>query len=581
MSSKSAACTTAAALVVLGLAVAPASSRAVDVPCPVATELSTLAPGAPLHGLTVSSGTTPEDFTGRVIGIQRDGIVPGVDLVVAQLASPAIDAAGGVWQGMSGSPVHAADGTLVGAVAWGLSYGASDVVGLTPAGEMQAMLDVGSPVAGAARVPGHIALTPRLQRAVVDSTTTDAQAARAGMGPLTLPMAVSGLSPHRIDQLAGDASMNGVRPYSGPSVPSAASDTEIVPGGNLAASIAHGFFSAVAVGTTTEVCGAEVLGFGHPIMDVPQGDLTMHGADVLYVQPDSLGQPYKVANVGGPVGSLPDNLLPGLHGHLGAAPPATLVDSTSTVGTGDPVTGTTYISLRPFVPTYTAYAVVAVEDRALGVNMNSWFGMPGTDLVTWTVEGERADGSTFGYTRTDRYSSFTDIAYTWPFELHDQLNRLLNNETELVTITGVTTTSHTQPAYRRLRITALEVDVDGAWQPVRANRALQVAAGATQRFRLTMRSAVLGTRHQVVSLPVPAEAVGASGYLRITGGEDDYTSAPDGATVDRMLQVFTAAPRNDEILVGLWLDGVRPTRLRVPREATVVGSVGVSLRVLG
>ena len=376
--------------------------------------------------------------------------------------------------------------------------------------------------------------------------------------------------------------MGGVRPYSGPSVPTtAATDTPIVAGGNLAASIAHGFFSAVAVGTATEVCGAEVLAFGHPIMDVPQGDLTMHGADVLYVQPDSLGQPYKVANVGGPVGWIPDNLLPGLHGSLGAAPPATQVESTSTVGDGEPVTGTTFISLRPFVPTYTAFAAVAVEDRALGVNMNSWFGMPGSDLVTWTVEGTRADGFPLGWTRTERFAKLHRHRLRVTLGLHDQINQLLNNESETVTVTRVTTTSSTKPVYEHLRIASLEVRAAGAWQPVGPRQTVEVVADSTQRFRIT--DAHRRPRHAAPGGAVPRAGRGGR-CLRLPGrrGRGRRLQLPL-PTVPRWTSCSTCSPTplaTTRSWQRLAFPGAHPARLRVLRGATVGGSAGVTVHVL-
>ena len=576
-----AALTVSALAAALGVSVVAPSSAAPDPGCISATDLTTLAPGDPLHGLTVSRGTTPEAFAGEVIGIQEDGIVPGVDLVIVRLDSPAIEAAGGVWQGMSGSPVYAGDDTLVGAVSWSLSYGASDIVGVTPAAEMQAMLDTGT-WAGLGAMPSHVALAPSVRHALVRTGAASARQARSGMEPMTVPMAVSGLTPHRIAQLGKRTDLTGVRFYSAPSVPTApAPGTEVVAGGNVAASIAYGSLSAVALGTATEICGTEVLAFGHPIMDIPRGDLTMHGADVLYVQPDSLGQPYKLGNITGPVGSVPDNLLPGLHGYLGAAPPATEVDSTSRLLGNDPETGTTYISLRPFVPTYLAFAAVSVEDRALGVNMNAWFGAPGTDRVTWTVLGERADGSPFTYVHTDHYASATDVGFTWPWELHDQLNQLMNNETETLTVDLVATVSRTDPDYRHLRITGLEARVDGSWQPVLRRDTLQLTAGATERVRVVLQSAVLGTRYQRLTFAVPASAAGGSGYLSLGGGDDVYGEAPSGGTIDQMLSYFENAPRNDQLLTRLSVSGMPKVSERIIRNATVGGSFDVQVEVTG
>jgi hypothetical protein len=65
--------------------------------------------GDAVTGLTVTgvdSGTRPESFTGEVLGILDDGIAPDLDMVIMRLSSPEIDRVGGIWSGMSGSPVY-------------------------------------------------------------------------------------------------------------------------------------------------------------------------------------------------------------------------------------------------------------------------------------------------------------------------------------------------------------------------------------------------------------------------------------------------------------------------------------------
>jgi hypothetical protein len=58
------------------------------------------------HRLHGRAGTTPEPFTADVLGRITDGIAPGVDMIMADVSSPALTRAGGVWAGMSGSPVY-------------------------------------------------------------------------------------------------------------------------------------------------------------------------------------------------------------------------------------------------------------------------------------------------------------------------------------------------------------------------------------------------------------------------------------------------------------------------------------------
>src|SRR3712207_6428611 len=121
---------TTAALTAVTTVAAQSAPPASD--CAQPFPVASVTDGQPVHGLTVSDGTTPEPFTGEVLGVLEDGIAPDLDMVIVDLDSPAIQAAGGIWQGMSGSPVYASDGRLIGAVAYGLSYGPSPIAGVTP-----------------------------------------------------------------------------------------------------------------------------------------------------------------------------------------------------------------------------------------------------------------------------------------------------------------------------------------------------------------------------------------------------------------------------------------------------------------
>src|SRR4051794_33649082 len=121
------------------LAPAPAQSAASS-ECPEAYPLDSLTRGQAVTGLTVSQGTEPDGFTGQVIGVLKDGIMPGLDMIMVRLSSSEIDRVG-IWAGMSGSPVYAEDGRLIGAVSYGLAFGPSPVAGVTPAADMRQLLD--------------------------------------------------------------------------------------------------------------------------------------------------------------------------------------------------------------------------------------------------------------------------------------------------------------------------------------------------------------------------------------------------------------------------------------------------------
>ena len=90
------------------------------------------------HG---SHGTTAESFDVEVLGVLENGIAPGRDMIIVDTSSPAIDAAGGIWAGISGSPVYIG-GQFAGTVSYGLTFGPSSIAGLTPAEDVAALVDL-------------------------------------------------------------------------------------------------------------------------------------------------------------------------------------------------------------------------------------------------------------------------------------------------------------------------------------------------------------------------------------------------------------------------------------------------------
>ena len=128
----------------------------------------------------------------------HDLIGPGRDVIIVEISGPTVDAGGGVWAGMSGSPVyidHGGGPELAGALAYGFSFGATNIAGLTPAEDM---LHVNGLAACArARVPARI----KLPRSVVRKVAAKIGAALPTVGGslvrLKLPVSISGVAPER------------------------------------------------------------------------------------------------------------------------------------------------------------------------------------------------------------------------------------------------------------------------------------------------------------------------------------------------------------------------------------------------
>ncbi|MGB4338432.1 MAG: SpoIVB peptidase S55 domain-containing protein, partial [Bacillota bacterium] len=71
-----------------------------------------LAPGMKGYGLTVFRGVEPEQFDVEIVAVLSRGSSPG-SLILVRASGPRIEEAGGVAEGMSGSPVYV-DGRLIG-----------------------------------------------------------------------------------------------------------------------------------------------------------------------------------------------------------------------------------------------------------------------------------------------------------------------------------------------------------------------------------------------------------------------------------------------------------------------------------
>ena len=90
------------------------------------------AEGFEAHRMTVSRGKTIDRFHVTVLGVLKDGIGIGHDMIIVDVHDYAAmndpqHGVHGIWAGMSGSPVYTNEATprLIGSVSFGLSFGAS------------------------------------------------------------------------------------------------------------------------------------------------------------------------------------------------------------------------------------------------------------------------------------------------------------------------------------------------------------------------------------------------------------------------------------------------------------------------
>jgi hypothetical protein len=547
-------------------ATAPASVAAAAAGnCPAAFPVAQLRNGQSASGLTVSKGETPQPFTVNITGVLRDGIAPGIDMIVASTDSAAIRAAGGVWAGMSGSPVYATDGRLIGAIAYGLA-GASTVAGITPAAAMY----------------------ENLARGLDARFATSAQAA-GGLRPLPTPLGVSGLSASRLAAfkagLEGKGLTNTILYSSAARTAGTAPASKVLPGGNFAGLLASGDATLGGVGTTTAICGGKALAFGHPFTLGGTVADSANLANVLYVQQDNLFGPFKVANIGATVGTLDQDRLAAIRATLGTAPRSTNVRSVVTSNTtGVSRTGTTSIYDHRFIPDATAIHLVSNLDRVaqkIG---------EGSTTIGWEVRGTTASGTPFMLARSNKYASLQDVTFESTLELVGQLSVIQSNRFTDPRFDSISLTASTNEQYRAYTVTRLEVRKNGAYVPVAAGDIVEATAkrNLTLRVTLTPYRGRGSTKTLYVTLPVP-NAAGSEASLSVGAqaqpSDGEPGAGPAAASFDELIASLAKAPTNAAVLARLELPSLTsPTPIRVDRvtnvDQVVQGSISARVRIV-
>jgi hypothetical protein len=428
-----------------------------------------------------------------------------------------------------------------------------------------------------ARAPKGTVTIPRaLARRLVSSGAADRGTVASGMRRLSLPLAISGMANEKRLRLAARRlHLDNVLVYRAGAARKTAPKIPIVPGGNLAAAASFGDVSAIGVGTATAVCGDQVIGFGHPAFFTGPSTLTMHGATALLIQDDTLGTPYKLANPGAPIGKITQDRLAGIVGTVGALPRTVKVTSHVRSTSGRARTGETDVSLQNSVPDLALLHLLTNQDRVKdGIGK-------GFSLATWTVSGKRANGTSFRYSRTDRFADRLDSSFATVIDLANQLFTVQQNGFQDVTFTRIKINETVGDRYSRLSVTKVARRTGGAWAPLSSGSTLRVRAGHTLTLRVTTTSNRGGHRTRLVRVPVPAHAAGKFGSLEVFGG-NGFGEEAAPASFAQLLRQIRNAPRNDDLVIRIVMPGAGggPTHgeARVKLPSVVDGFFSASVR---
>ena len=322
--------------------------------------VSEVRPGMRGYGLSVFMGTKVERFEVEVVSVLHN-FNPKYDVVLIRCRGANLEHTGAV-AGMSGSPVFLKDDAgrerMIGAFAYGWPMTKEPLAGVQPIEYMLTMPATAKPspaanggdgaVRGAA---GHGEAGARLSWSFPQATgwphvRLDALTGRPApapelnaaprlsadgaprLQPLATPLMVGGVSQRVLDDFGPLFRAHGLVPLQaggGGSAPPGEVPAPIEPGSVLAVPLLVGDADMTAVGTTTEVLGDRVYGFGHPFQNEGQVLLPMGSGRVNGIVPNLMTS-FKLGTLTATRGRLTADQAVGVAGRLGDAPPTVPID---------------------------------------------------------------------------------------------------------------------------------------------------------------------------------------------------------------------------------------------------------------
>ena len=572
-------------LLAVGVQAVPVSAGEPAAPgeCAALKPLSEVAVGATGNGWTVERGTQRERFRFEVLGIIEGGIAPGRDLIVVEVSdtegNDMIDRAGGIWAGMSGSPVYLGN-KLLGAIAYGFTAGPSNIGGVTPAVDMADVLDY-SAASSSPAMPARVSVPRSMQPALAERAGV-AQSEASSFERLPIPFSVSGLNARGRSELQKSLDERGISAIVVPAATAARSAGTVIssrpaPGGNFAGVISYGDVTLGGIGTTTYVCGNKALAFGHPFTFRGAVAFGANNANAIAVIADPTLTPFKMANITGLFGKLDQDRLTAIRAKLNSTPAMRPITSHITnADTGVARNGRTDVTMSDWVPNVAPLHLLSNSDVVFDQIGD------GSSLVSWTIRGKRRNGNPWQLEYTNRYASQFDISFQSAFQLADQLATINDNPFEAIRFTSVQIDATLDDTFRQYAIEGVKISKNGGQFRERSD--LTVSPGDNIRARVALRRyrGDLVTANLEVNVPGSAEP-GSFGSLVIQGGSEIFGGGPSANSFPQLINALENTPRNDDLLADLFLssfDGGSSSTVDAHRmDAVVRGYVEIGVSV--
>ena len=504
-------------LAALILLTSPAVARADDTPA--IFPLSQVQPGMKCVVYTIFTGDQIEKVDLVVLGVLHNAIGPKQDVILVQLLGEKVEHTG-VVAGMSGSPVYY-DGKLVGALSLKLGVFTKEAIGgVTP---IENMLDVGK----APELPANLSASAAAVSAPTTNTGNTFSASRiplpenfahqtsAGSGqflvPIETPLISTGLYPETIAQFSKQLSGWGMTMMAGGTAAATPEDAQLKPGDMVGVELIRGDLSITPGCTVTTVDHGKILACGHPIFSFGNVSMPLARAHVVTTLASAMAST-KIITTGGTIGTLTQDRVTAIAGHLGEGPPMIPVDVTLVSGDAQKQFHFEVIESPQLTPVLVAVATYN------GIVGNTAYG----EGSTLQLDGEIAIQGHTTVTLRDLFAP-TDMPVPGGFFVATGVQsifaQIYSNPYEIPHVAGI-----------HLRVTALPerraATIDDAW--VEAN---EVRPGQTVNVKVQLRSyrGPAFVREFPITIPIQA----ARGPLQLV--------ISDAETANRTVQSLTAS----------------------------------------
>jgi len=298
---------------------------------------------------TVFEGVTPEPMAVEILGVLKNSLGPGRDLILARLRGQKPEYTG-VVAGMSGSPVYI-DGRLAGALSYRIGQFSKDpIAGITPIESMLEVRDEGVSDSGGKATAGAKTKYRDLSTVaakdavfgrddenfrgvgkeqananVVAFPLRQAQGQNGnGLGQpemraIETPLVLGGFSQETVERFGDRFRAMGLAPVAGLGGENAAAvqPEPLVPGSAVSAILVRGDLSMAGTCTVTYIDAKQLLACGHPISQFGSVDMPMTKAEVVTTLASPLNA-FKIVNTTETVGAFTEDRAAAILGRFGA-----------------------------------------------------------------------------------------------------------------------------------------------------------------------------------------------------------------------------------------------------------------------